>query len=280
VDPFGLVRVSVADVRRGPDHRSEQVTQAIMGTMVSVLSRRPAKWLRVQLPDGYKGYIHKGLIQPGSGRQARRWTRQADILVTVPWTMIYSRRSSRSDPVSDAVIGTRLCRIEESALWIRVRLPDDRQGWLARHETTRGLHLIHPEGGRRQDIIRLAGRFLGIPYLWGGLTPKGFDCSGFTQTVFGLNGYPLPRDAYQQFRCGQKISSREDLAPADLLFFQGSGARRITHVAIHLARERFIHCSNLVRTNSLNPSASGYDVTLEQNYVGARRIVGGKDGTC
>jgi cell wall-associated NlpC family hydrolase len=194
--------------------------------------------------------------------------------------MIYSRRSSRSHPVSDVVIGTRLCRVDESALWIRVQLPDDRQGWLARHETTRGADLIHSKGGTPWDILRLASRFIGIPYLWGGLTPKGFDCSGLTQTVFGLNGYPLPRDAYQQFRCGQKISSREDLAPADLLFFQGSGARRITHVAIHLAGERFIHCSNLVKTNSLNPSARDYDAALEQIYVGARRIVGGKNGTC
>jgi cell wall-associated NlpC family hydrolase len=194
--------------------------------------------------------------------------------------MVYSQRSPHSDPVSDVVIGTRLCRVDESTRWLRVRLPDDRQGWLARHDTTRGIHLIHPEGGTRQDILRLARRFLGIPYLWGGLTPKGFDCSGFTQTVFGLNGYPLPRDAYQQFRCGQKIPFRKILAPADLLFFQASGAKRVTHVAIHLGRERFIHCSDLVKTNSLNPSASDYDASLEERYVGARRIVGGKNGAC
>jgi len=280
VDPWGLVRVSVADVRCGPDQRSEQVTQAIMGTVVSVLTRRPQKWIRVRLPDGYKGYIHKGLLQLVDDRLVRRWTRQADTLVTVPWTLIYSRRSPHSDPVSDVVVGTRLCRVEESTRWIQVRLPDSRQGWLARHETTRFSHLIHPEGGTPGDIIRLARRFLGIPYLWGGLTPKGFDCSGFTQTVFGLNGYQLPRDAYQQFRCGQKIRSRKELAPADLLFFKGSGAKRISHVAIHLAREQFIHCSDLVKINSLNPSASDYDASLEEHYVGARRIVGGKNGAC
>jgi hypothetical protein len=205
----------------------------------------------------------------------RRWSRRADVLVTVPWTMIYSRRSPHSDPVGDAVIGTRLCRVAESTRWIRVRLPDGRQGWLARHATTRGLHLIHPEGGTGRDVIRLARHFLGIPYLWGGSTPKGFDCSGFIQTVFGLNGYPLPRDAYQQYRCGRKVASGDDLAPADLLFFQPPGARRITHVAIHLAEERFIHCSDLVKINSLNPSDSDHDVSLERNFAGARRLLGG-----
>jgi len=275
VDLSGLVRVSVADVRRGPDQRSEQVTQAIMGTAVSVSGHRPRKWIRAHLPDGYKGYIHKGLLHLGDERLVRRWIRQADTLVTVPWTMIYSRRSPHSDPVSDVVMGTKLCRIDESTRWIRVRLPDDRQGWLARHETTRGIHLIHPEGGTSRDILRLARRFLGVPYLWGGLTPKGFDCSGFTQTVFGLNGYPLPRDAYQQFRCGRKIRSRKDLAPADLLFFRAPGAKRITHVAVHMGQERFLHCSDLVKINSIDPSAPDYDVSLDQNYVGAARIVGG-----
>jgi len=246
-----------------------------MGTVVSVLSRRLQTWLRIRLPDGYKGYIHKGLLCLGNDRMVRRWARQADVLVTAPWALIYSQRSPHSDPVSDVVIGTRLCLVEAGARWLRVQLPDNRQGWLARRETTVGADLIHPEGGMPRDILRLARRFLGIPYLWGGLTPKGFDCSGFTQTVFGLNGYPLPRDAYQQFRCGQKIRSRKDLVPADLLFFKASGAKRVTHVAIHLARDRFIHCSDLVKINSLNPSASDYQASLDQNYVGARRIVGG-----
>ena len=275
MNPLGLIRVSVADIRRGPDQRSEQVTQAIMGTAISVFSRRREKWLRIQLPDGYKGYIHEGLVQLGDKKLVRRWSRQANVQVTVPWSMIYARRSPHSDPISDVVIETKLCRIEDSARWIRVRLPDGRRGWLARHEITRGRHLIHPKGGTAENVLQLARRFLGIPYLWGGLTPKGFDCSGLTQTVFGLNGYPLPRDAYQQFRCGRKIRSREDLAPADLLFFQASGAKRVTHVAIHLAGERFIHCSDLVKINSLNSSASDYVASLEENYVGARRIVGG-----
>lgn len=280
MDPLGLVRVSVADIHHAPDQRSEQVTQAIMGTAVTILDRRGQKWQQIRLPDGYEGWIHGGLLQLGDETMVQRWSREASILITVPWALIYSKRTLRSDPVSDAVIGTKLRLIKESPRWLRVGLPDDRQGWLARRDTTRESHLTHPEGGNRQDILRMARRFLGLPYLWGGLSPKGFDCSGFTQTVFGLNGYRLPRDAYQQYRCGQEISSREDLVAADLLFFQGSGADRITHVAIHLSGEQFIHCSDFVKINSLSSSASDYDASLEQHYVGARRIMEGKNGAC
>jgi SH3-like domain-containing protein len=279
VDPLGLIRVSVADVRRAPDQRSEQVTQAIMGTVVTTLGQR-GKWFQIRLPDGYEGWIHQGLLQLGDQMFVRRWSQEARVLVTVPWTMVYSRRARHADPVSDIVIGTKLCLVDESPRWLRVRLPDGRQGWLARQDTMRDAHLIHLGGGTREDILRLARRFRGIPYLWGGLTPKGFDCSGFVQTVFGLNGYALPRDACQQYRCGQPISSREDLIAADLLFFQGPLADRITHVAIHLSNEQFIHCSGFVKTNSINSSASDHDAFLEQHYVGARRIVGGINGAC
>jgi SH3-like domain-containing protein len=274
VDPFGLVRVSVADIRRAPDQKSEQITQAIMGTKVIILGRPRGKWVRICLPDGYRGWIHRGLLRYSPEEYIRRWFKEAKILVTVPWTMIYSQRARRSDPVSDVVIGTKLCLVDQSVHWLRVRLPDDRQGWIARRDTMEDAHLIHPEGGTGQDIVRLARRFRGIPYLWGGLTPKGFDCSGFVQTVFGLNGYALPRDAHQQHRCGQAISSRKNLLPADLLFFKAPEAGRVTHVAIHLSEEQFIHCSDFVRTNSLNPSAPDYHADVSKHYVGARRIVG------
>jgi cell wall-associated NlpC family hydrolase len=159
-------------------------------------------------------------------------------------------------------------------------LPDNRDGWIARGDTVDENGIIHLRGGTPQQILKTALSFTGFPYLWGGTTPKGFDCSGFVQTVFRLNGHCLPRDAYQQFTSGTEVTLRSDAKPADLLFFRARGAERITHVAIHLGKDQFIHCSGHVRTSSLDRSAENYDASLEAQFVGTKRIVGGASGRC
>jgi cell wall-associated NlpC family hydrolase len=250
-----------------------------MGTALMITGQN-GLWQQVRLPDGYQGWVHGGLLQLGDDGLIRRWSRGARILVVSPWTMVYSKRTRTSPPVSDVVIGTRLRPLGESPRWLEIGLPDERKGWLARSDTIDTAKLVHLQGGTPEEICRTARSFLGLPYLWGGTTPKGFDCSGFVQTVFRLNGHSLPRDACQQFQRGGDICSKSELAAADLLFFKAAGADRITHVAIHLAGGQFIHCSDFVRINSFNRSAGDYDASLEAQYVGAKKIVGGPDGTC
>jgi SH3-like domain-containing protein len=274
---WGLVLVSVADVRKDPDQRSEQITQAILGTAVSIV-RIEGLWACVRMPDEYQGWIHQGLLHLGDEDLVQRWSQGPSVMVTCPVGVLYSEPSCRSIPLSDIVIGTKLRLLEEGPQWSQVSLPDGRKGWISRADTSDENDLVHLSGGGPEDILRTARAFTGRPYLWGGLTPKGFDCSGFVQTVFGLNGIRLPRDSYQQFACGQEIAERNDLEPADLLFFQGQGAGRITHVAVHMADEEFIHCSSFVRTNSLRQTAGNYEASLEAQFVGIKRIVGGAQG--
>jgi cell wall-associated NlpC family hydrolase len=120
------------------------------------------------------------------------------------------------------------------------------------------------------EVIATAERFLGVPYLWGGCTPLGLDCSGFVQLVFALSGVGLPRDAYQQAVCGRRVA-REALAPGDLLFFGQDGSRdaRVTHVALSHGGAGFIH------------ARGGQDVQIDQlsggsfeaRFLSARRIL-------
>ncbi|MFL5753049.1 MAG: C40 family peptidase, partial [Bacteroidia bacterium] len=102
-----------------------------------------------------------------------------------------------------------------------------------------------------KDIVGLACQFLNAPYLWGGRSIMGIDCSGFTQLVYKLNGYKLPRDAYQQAELGTPLSFVEEAEAGDLAFFDNEEGR-ITHVGIVLSDQRIIHASGKVRIDKFD----------------------------
>jgi cell wall-associated NlpC family hydrolase len=110
-------------------------------------------------------------------------------------------------------------------------------------------------------------RFLGVPYLWGGRSPKGFDCSGLVQFAYGLHGLALPRDSDQQARCGVPAEGPE---PGDLLFF---GHERVTHVAFALSEGDYLHARGAVRCNSLRTESPLYDPDLAALWSDTRRVL-------
>jgi cell wall-associated NlpC family hydrolase len=141
--------------------------------------------------------------------------------------------------------------------WLAVQLADGRTGFV------RASDLEKPPSTRRavsrDRLVATGMRFVGIPYLWGGSTPRGFDCSGLVQRIYRLQGVVLPRDSDQQARIGalKSVGSLDDLAPGDLLFF-GRAAQRITHVAMVLPDRLFLHAYGQVRVNSLDPENPHY----------------------
>jgi cell wall-associated NlpC family hydrolase len=122
---------------------------------------------------------------------------------------------------------------------------------------------------------------MGIPYLWGGTSAKGFDCSGFVKTVYFLNGLILDRDASQQFQNGLRIRARRESFPdslmaGDLMFFGSSrrGRPRASHVGMYIGNGEFIHCAGMVKVNSLDSTKLNYSRPRRDSYLGARRMIG------
>jgi hypothetical protein len=169
--------------------------------------------------------------------------------------------------------GLPVAVVEQSGRWYKVQLPDGRMGWVYRQFIE--VKPLIPVTSSRQyatlpvdKLIASAKSFLEITYVYGGDSPQGFDCSGFTMYVFSKFGISLPHQANLQMKAGREVSAMEALMPGDLVFFKTMGSTIVNHVGIYLGNKQFIHASSgygAVRISSLN---SGYYFDC---YAGGRR---------
>ncbi len=278
---IGIVSQSVANLRTKPAHSAEMGTQALMGTPVRILKRDDG-WLYVQTPDEYLCWTDAEIV-PMNAEEYEAWMARPKVIVTTEVGFVRSARDPASRPVSDMVAGALFALKRDAGAYYEVEYPDGRTGFLLKEQAK--LFAAWMEGAKDtpESIVATAHRFFGVPYLWGGTSAKGMDCSGFTKTVYFLNGVLLPRDASQQALVGQPVSQDDGMAAVkagDLLFF-GSRARegrpeRITHVAISLGGKRFIHTGGGggVGTNSLDSADPDYARNRERGFLHVRRIIG------
>ncbi len=181
-------------------------------------------------------------------------------------TRIQSEESLNSDPVCEVVIGTKLPVISQNGDWVKVLLPFG-EGFILSKRLKSKIN----EGSSQQKICALAKSFLGTPYIWGGKSPKGFDCSGLVQKVFGLVEIDLPRDSKDQFLIGTEINKNE-IKQGDLVFFTENNSSQISHVGIALNKTDFIHSSGWVKINSFDKNKSNFAPNLNDWFAGAKRI--------
>ena len=241
-----IVVVPVANMYSHPSDKSDVVSQAIYGSNVTLLVAR-GEWSRIQTADRYKGWVPSRqlrIILTGDGYATAGPTVQVESLfaniydepdiakhkpvITVPFeTKLEVATTEKDDakkpqkPVPDG--------------WLEVRLPVMRTAWIQAGDV-----ISDPKPLSIAESIELAKKFLGLPYLWGGRTSFGFDCSGFTQMLVRARGILMPRDADQQAAwSGVMPVDRNDLQPGDLLFF-GSSAKDITHTGMYIGDGQFI----------------------------------------
>lgn len=275
LEPYGLIRVSTAQLRGAAKHSSELVSQGLLGQPVSIL-KKEGDWFYVQLVDGYLGWMESLSIKAYSEADLEIWNKSERVFVLNKNLDVYNEQGQIiTELVAANIISLMDAPINKQQ---KIQLPDGQIGF------TYDLQFLRASEWKdmlpnSESIIEIAKTYMGIPYVWGGTSTKGFDCSGFTKNIFLLNGIQLPRDASQQVHCGETIdtsSDFENLKHGDLLFFgkkaNNNKKERITHVAIYLDDASFIHASGEVKIQSLDPSSEIFAPDRLETFIRAKRI--------
>ena len=182
---YGVVNISVCNMRDRAEFSAEMVSQALLGTPVHIIGRGdniPQGWPQIQTPDGYTGWVHYAAVEPLSADAYHAWNAAPKAIVTALFDVVYKKASEKSETVADVVGGDRLKLLSSKGCWLQVGFPDGREGYIRRSSAC-------PEEAWRKSldqsaeaILATAKSMLGFPYLWAGMSPKGMDCSGFVRT--------------------------------------------------------------------------------------------------
>ncbi len=283
---YGLIDVSVASLRTKPKQAAELATQALLGCRVKIL-KELRSWILVQTPDKYISWMESGNLERMNKIQISEWESSKRIIYTKEYGICYSKNDVTSDPISDIVAGDLLKELNRDNNFVKVEFPDKRVGYISDNECEDFNTWLNSRNINAENIISTAKKFMGTPYLWGGTSTKLMDCSGFTRTVFFLNGIFLPRDASQQVNVGSAVDTKNgfsNLMPGDLLFFGEKATttkkEKVTHVAIYLGNEEFIHESGMVRISSFDKGKKNFSLDRLTQFIRAKRIIDsvGKNG--
>ena len=270
--PHAVVAANITGLYAASSFLAEQVSQLLNGWPVEILME-DGRWRLVRLADGYLGWAYGPYLTETTAPAPTH-------IVCVPMSLLRMAPAAEALPINRILGGTAVVA-EVQGDWAQVTLAGDPAaplrpglaGWVPTAELRSLSELPQDEAGRRAQIIADAVRFTGVPYLWGGCSAFGIDCSGYAQLLHRLAGVIIPRDADQQFDATQPIS--DPCQPGDLLFF-GEGAadaRKITHVAVSLGGWRIIHSSR--SRNGVQEDDVQAVEHLRESFVGARTFLDG-----
>ena len=271
---WALINVSVANLRAKPEYSAELVNQIMLGTFAEILKKSNG-WYYVRVMDGYLGWMNGSFFTRFTGEEKHVWENEKRIVYKALYGKVYENPEESSLILSDLVGGNILNVEQDGYNWTKVKIAPDIHGFVRTLNTVTLDQWQQRKSLMAPGIIKTALEFKGLPYLWGGNSPKGVDCSGFTQSVFKWNGIQLLRDASQQYRQGQMIDPGvyfENVQPGDLLFF-GSRKDKITHVGLYLGDKNYIHSSGSVKINSFDSTATNFSRYRFNQFQGVRRIL-------
>lgn len=278
---YAIVNLSVCNIRSKPDHPAELSTQALMGTPVKVYKEQNG-WYLIQTPDEYLGWVDDDGISLKNAVEMNEWINSEKIIFKNFFGFVYADENFEKI-ISDAVAGNIFQKLNETKNYFEVKLPDGRLGFIKKEEAENFTDWFNQLSFNSESILEWGKKMIGFPYLWGGTSIKGIDCSGFVKTIHFMNGLILPRDANQQALIGEEIpfdSEFSKLKPGDLIFFGRKGnevrPERITHVAIYLGNKKFLHSSGRVRMDSFDKGDENYNEYRLNTIVRIKRILDDK----
>lgn len=250
----GICNLSVIPVRKSAEHTSEMVSQLLFGESFDILSQQE-NWVQIQShSDGYIGWIHQRQYLSLNTTDLETVNTQHKVLVSDITSSVLENTTGNSLPL---LMGSTL------------PLPLENQFNFANNAFMfKGNYFTATP--QKENIIKYAIQYLGAPYLWGGRTHFGIDCSGFTQMVYKLAGFSLPRDASQQVILGETLSFLSEAEVGDLLFFDNDEGN-IVHVGIFCAANKIIHASGNVRIDTIDHQGI-YNDSL-QKYTHQLRLI-------
>ncbi len=260
---FARVSTNLLDLWLEPRYNSERASQLLFNERLKIHEEQ-AGFLRVEQTDGYTGWADQRFLAECSGADFTNIEESCNFIVTAAQTKLLDNKSQSTAP-HFLCYGTKIRGTKSKSGTISFKLPTGQTAHLKpqnlkpinRKEIVTGLKLV-----------KEAQKWLGVPYLWGGRTPAGFDCSGFVKQVFGQFNVDLPRDTKDQIGVGKEIG-RNSIMMGDLVFFK-------RHVGIAITKSRLIHCSvgsNGVRIESIEMGGECYRADLDQNFATVRRII-------
>lgn len=261
---------TVENMYSGPSLDKDVASQAFLGQNVKVLETKGA-FARIETPDAYPGWVPVGALRRYPSARAPRYASRGRVAEVVSLVALVYREADVTTyrPKARAPLSSRLELVQEArdGRWHRVRLPTGEEGFVQTGDVVLRDANETPARGGGGDLVATARRLLGVPYLWGGMTSLGVDCSGFVSLVYRLHGRTLPRDADLQFDDPRaRPVEKADLVAGDLVFF---GKKSISHVGLYMGGGRFINATTyetpMVREDHLE------DPHWVELYKGARR---------
>lgn len=282
---YAVARNSVINIRSKPKHSAELGTQGLLGMSLKILDKE-GDFYRIQTPDHYISWVDKGGITKMNKKEFDAWKNSKKVIFTKNFGFVYADKNEESNIISDISLGGLLQYISEDASFYAVKYPDNRTGFVKKSEGLLYDNWINNLAYSKNNIEKTARAMQGFPYLWGGTSAKGMDCSGFTKMVYLMNGFVIPRDASQQINAGKKVDLKldfSDLLKGDLLFFGKKATsekkQRVTHVGIWLGngKQEFIHASGNVHISSMDKTQPNYDEFNKNRYLGSKRYLDVKD---
>lgn len=298
-------------MRALPDYESALETQSLMGTVVEIIGEE-GYWRQVVTPEPYTAWCtNLGLVEM-TPEQINEYKAAPKYICTAQHSGVFASPSLNARRLSDLSMGNLVrvvfaagkktdsgqgAKISKKGKFVEVMLPDGRKGWTPASDLAQFAQWADRQKITQEKIVDTAMQFEGTPYLWGGTSSKGLDCSGLVRLTFFMNGHLLPRNASQQVNYGREIIMECDhsvapdseklysemvkrtqhLQPGDLVFFGSPETllkkEKITHVGIYIGDGKIIHASHKVRVNSLIPGQKDY-YENSHRLLKARRFVG------